>query len=156
MAIRPFRSHLFRACAATVAALVLTASAHAVILVSDGFGDGDRDNNGLDPGAVVTDPTDVGIPWLRTDRLLGFRVVDSGFDGNVLEAYNTASSQWAGVGHFAPRTLNDGESLILRLDLKVWSVINQNNGSNTTADRAIRFGRTRCWSPAALITSSSR
>jgi hypothetical protein len=145
MSIRPFPKHLVRACAASlmIAAFAATA-APAAVLVSDGLGDGDRDNNGLDAGAAATNPADIGIPWLLTDgtSAVNFQAVDDSAGigtGNALQLFNTSSNNRPSVGHFAPVTLNDGESLILRLDMRLLSVKNT-AGGDITADRAIRFG----------------
>src|SRR4051812_37104951 len=98
MSVNCFRKHLVRASAATAAALIIAASAAtapAAILVQDGLGDGDRDNNGLDAGATATNPLDVGIPWLLTDgtSAITFQAVDDSAGigaGNALQLFNTA------------------------------------------------------------------
>jgi len=143
MSIVSFRTPLVRACAALIIA-ASAATAPAAILVQDGFGDGDRDNNGLDAGATATDPLDAGIPWLLTDgtSAVSFLAVDDSAGigtGNALQLFNTASNNRPSVGHFAPLTLGDGESLILRFDMRLLSVKNT-TGGDITADRAIRFG----------------
>src|SRR3954464_544603 len=107
-----------------IAAAILIASlsvraASAAIIFSDGFGDGDRDNNGLDAGAAVTDATDVGIPWLLTDgtSAVNFRAIDDtgGINnGNALQLNNTGSNNRPTVGHFTPITLADSDKLVLR------------------------------------------
>src|SRR5215212_7885013 len=97
--------------------------ASAAIIFSDGFGDGDRDNNGLDAGAAVTDATDVGIPWLLTDgtSAVNFRAIDDSAgigNENALQLNNTGSNNRPTVGHFAPITMADGDKLILRFDAR--------------------------------------
>src|SRR4051812_12699913 len=72
-------------------------SASAGIVFTDGFGDGDRDNNGLDTGALVTDPLDLGIPWLLTDgtSAVTFRATDDSAGigmGNALQLNNTGAN----------------------------------------------------------------
>ena len=142
MSMYRFHKRWVRACAATAATLILAASATtapAAILVQDGFGDGDRDNNGLDAGATATDPADTGIPWLLTDgtSAVTFQAVDDSAGigaGNALQLFNTASNNRPAVGHFTPLTLNDGESLILRLDMRLVG------STPATSDRSIRFG----------------
>jgi hypothetical protein len=119
-------------------------AASAAIIFSDGFGDGDRDNNGLDAGATATDPSDVGIPWLLTDgtSAVQFLAVDDSAgigNGNALQLFNTGSNNRPTVGHFSPVTMADGDKLILRFDARLLSVKNT-SGADITADRAVRFG----------------
>src|SRR4051812_41287179 len=104
-----FRTSIIRIIRASVTICVTLFSVHlatAALIVSDGFGDGDRDNNGLDSGAVVTDATDVGVPWLLTDgtSAVTFKVVDDSAgigSGNALQLYNTGSNNRPSVGHFS-------------------------------------------------------
>jgi hypothetical protein len=142
-----FRKHIVRACAATsVLVLAFATTTPAAVLVSDGFGDGDRDNNGLDAGATATNPADTGIPWLLTDgtSAITFQAVDDSAgigSGNALQLYNTASNNRPSVGHFAPVTLGDGDKLILRFDARMLSAkVGGPTGADTAVDRAIRFG----------------
>jgi hypothetical protein len=118
--------------------------ATAAIIFTDGFGDGDRDNNGLDAGATATDPSDVGLPWYFTDGTSAatFRAVDDSAgigSGNALQLHNTGSNNRPTVGHFAPVSMADGSRLILRFDARMVAVTTA-AGAPTTADRAIRFG----------------
>jgi hypothetical protein len=118
--------------------------ASAAVIFSDGFGDGDRDNNGLDAGATATDPTDVGIPWYLTDGTSAvlFRAIDDSAgigSGNALQLHNTGSNNRPTVGHFSPVSMADGSKLILRFDARMLSVTNA-GGTPITADRAVRFG----------------
>src|SRR3954464_9351979 len=104
-----------RIAAAILIASLSVSAASAAIIFSDGFGDGDRDNNGLDTGAAATNPADVGIPWLLTDgtSAVTFTAIDDSAGigtGNALQLFNTASNNRPAVGHFTPLTLNDGES----------------------------------------------
>ena len=129
-------------CAFAAAALLSAACARGVIItnvVTDGFGDGDRDNNGLDTGAAVTNASDVGVPWLLTDgtSAVTFRAIDDtgGINtGNALQLNNTSSNNRPSVGHFPAVTLADGDAIRLRFDMRLVSV------STTTSDRNIRFG----------------
>src|SRR6266496_4435371 len=98
---------LVRACAAALIATAASANAAVVMSVNDGFGDGDRDNFGLDTGATATDPSDVGIPWLLTDgtSAVTFRAIDDtgGINtGNAMQLFNTLSNNRPSVGHFSP------------------------------------------------------
>ena len=144
MSTGPFRKQLVRACAA----LIISASASGAsgaILVSDGFGDGDRDNNGLDAGATATNPADVGLAWYLTNGTSA--VVLAATDdtagigsGNALQLFNTASNNRPVVGRLPSAVaLLDGESLVLRFDMRLLSVKNT-SGVDITADRAVRFG----------------
>ena len=85
------RTFLLACAAAACAAFFSFSPASAAIIFTDGFGDGDRDNNGLDAGAAVTDATDVGIPWLFTDGTSAavFSAIDDSAgigSGNALQA----------------------------------------------------------------------
>ena len=51
------------AAAVALATLVWAAPAPATVIVTDGFGDADRDNDGVTDGAAATDPADVGLKW---------------------------------------------------------------------------------------------
>ncbi|HSU54405.1 MAG TPA: PEP-CTERM sorting domain-containing protein [Candidatus Dormibacteraeota bacterium] len=124
--------------AAVMLASLSFSSASAGIIFTDGFGDGDRDNNGLDTGAVVTDPLDIGIPWLLTDgtSAVNFRAIDDSAGigtGNALQLNNTGANNRPSVGHFSPITMADGDQLILRFDARLVS-------TSANADRAIRWG----------------
>src|SRR5690349_14412090 len=108
-----YRTFTTRACALLFVALLSFSPLSAAIIFTDGFGDGDRDNNGLDAGAVVTDPTDVGVPWLLTDgtSAVNFKVVDDSAglgSGNALQLNNTGSNNRPTLGHFSPVTMADG------------------------------------------------
>jgi hypothetical protein len=134
-----FQTSLFRLAMAILVASSAFDVASAAIIFSDGFGDGDRDNNGLDAGAAVTDPTDVGIPWLLTDgtSAVNFKAIDDSAgigSGNALQLNNTGSNNRPSVGHFTQVTLGDGERLILRFDARLVS------STPATSDRSIRFG----------------
>lgn len=133
-----FRTFIVRAAMAICIASLSFSAAPAAIIFSDGFGDGDRDNNGLDAGAAVTDASDVGIPWLLTDgtSAVNFRAIDDSAgigNGNALQLNNTGSNNRPTVGHFAPVTMADGDKLILRFDARFVS-------TSAVVDRAIRWG----------------
>lgn len=133
-----FRTSIVRFATAVLIASLAFNAASAAIIFSDGFGDGDRDNNGLDAGAAVTDASDVGIPWLLTDgtSAVNFRAIDDSAgigSGNALQLNNTGSNNRPTVGHFAPVTMADGDKLILRFDARFVS-------TSTVVDRAIRWG----------------
>ena len=148
MLARSFRTCIVRACAATALLLAATATSApaATILATDGFGDGDRDNNGLDTGATATDPADVGLPWYLTSgtSAVTFRAIDDSAGigtGNALQLFNTGSNNRPSVGRLAsPITLADGELLTLRFDLRLLSTTNITTGTATTVDRGVRFG----------------
>ena len=133
-----FRTSIVRFATAIAITSLVFHAATAAIIFSDGFGDGDRDNNGLDAGAAVTDASDVGIPWLLTDgtSAVNFRAIDDSAgigSGNALQLNNTASNNRPTVGHFAPVTMADGDKLILRFDARFVS-------TSSVVDRAIRWG----------------
>lgn len=132
------RSALLWSCAAISPILLGAPMARAAIIFTDGFGDGDRDNNGLDAAVAVTNAADVGIPWLLTDgtSAVTFKAIDDtagiGAD-NALQLFNTASNNRPAVGHFTAQTLADGDKLILRFDARLVT-------TSANVDRAIRFG----------------
>jgi hypothetical protein len=143
------RTHQVRFLLASAIAAISTASisyhtASAAVIFTDGFGDGDRDNSGIDSGATATDPTDVGIPWYLTDgtSAVTFRATDDSAgigSGNALQLHNTGSNNRPTVGHFPSVSMVDGSKLILRFDARMVAVTTA-AGAPTTADRAIRFG----------------
>jgi hypothetical protein len=143
-----FRARTLRTSIAFVAAGLLgLASARASIvtnIVTDGYGDGDRDNNGLDAGATATNPSDVGIPWYDAagTSAFTFQATDDSAgigSGNALQVFNTGSNNRPMAGHFTSQALNDGDSLALSFDMRLLSSKNTSN-VDVTADRAIRFG----------------
>lgn len=149
MSVHAIRKHLIRACALGAVALAAVAaprSASAATIFTDGFGDGDRDNNGLDSGATATDATDVGIPFYLAagTSAVTFRATDDSAGigtGNALQLHNTGQNNRPTIGRIAaPVTLADGESLTLRFDMRLLSTTLVATGAATTADRAVRFG----------------
>jgi len=139
-----FRTFITGAFAPVLFVLLSFNPLSAALIVSDGFGDGDRDNNGLDSGAVVTNASDVGIPWLLTDgtSAINFKVVDDSAglgNDNALQLNNTGSNNRPTLGHFSPVTMVDGDRLILRFDARNLSTLNATGGA-ITADRVMRWG----------------
>jgi hypothetical protein len=138
------RHALLRGCAAILLAAGFASKTSATIVFTDGFGDGDRNNNGLDAGATATDPSDVGIPWFTTagTSAITFQATDDSAgigNGNALQIFNTGSNNRPEAGMFTPVTLGDGDKLILRFDMRLLSCKNT-AGADITADRAVRFG----------------
>ncbi len=136
--VYPLRAHVVRVAAAMCLAACSFSAASAAIIFTDGFGDGDRDNNGLDAGATATDPTDVGIGWFLTDgtSAVTFRAIDDSAgigSGNALQMFNTASNNRPSIGKFPAVTLAHGDKLVLRLDMRLAS-------TSANVDRAIRWG----------------
>jgi hypothetical protein len=128
-----------RALSAACVVALSSAVASGGIIFTDGFGDGDRDNNGLDAGAAATDPTDVGVPWYGvggTSSIVHTVVDDSSGigTGNALQLHNTGSNNRPHVAPFSAVTLGDGDRLVLRFDMRVVSL------APATSDRSIRFG----------------
>jgi hypothetical protein len=143
MKANQWRISLVRILALLVATTVSISAASAAIIFTDGFGDGDRDNTGLDAGATATDPSDVGIPWLLTDgtSAVVFAATDDSAgigNGNALQLNNTGQNNRPTVGHFSPVTLADGETLILRMDMRLLSTLV--SGAPAAVDRTIRWG----------------
>jgi hypothetical protein len=133
-----FRTSIASALTPVFLALLSFNPLSAALIVSDGFGDADRDNNGVDGAAVVTDPTDVGVPWLLTDgtSAVTFAASDDSAgigSGNALQLFNTGTNNRPTLGHFSPITMVDGDRLILRFDARMAS-------TSSNADRTIRFG----------------
>jgi len=138
MPVNRLRTAAVSTCASILFAS-LAATASAGIIFTDGFGDGDRDNNGLDSGATATDALDVGVPWfyagggtsaatlIATDDSAGIG------NGNALQLFNSGSNNRPIAGHFTPVTLNDGDKIVMRFDARVVS-------TSAAADRNFRFG----------------
>jgi hypothetical protein len=144
MRVLGLRTYFLRAGAVLLFASIPLNRASASQVMFDGFGDGDHNNNGLDSGATATDATDVGVPWYLASgtSAVNFTAIDdsSGIgSGNALQLFNTGSNNRPTAGRFTPQSLNDGDSLILRLDMRVLSVKNT-TGTDITGSRAIRFG----------------
>jgi hypothetical protein len=138
MRVDRLRAILVRACASLLLASLPAATASAGILFTDGFGDGDRDNNGT-AEAPVTDPSDVGVAWFYagggTSAATLAAIDDSAGigNGNALQLFNSGSNNRPIAAQFAPTALNDGDRLVFRFDMRVVS-------TSVTADRNFRFG----------------
>ena len=157
MRFESLRARLVCACAGAVFTGLFTSAAPAAIVASDGFGDGDRDNNGLDAGATVTNASDVGLRWFVVGGTSAVtrQVVDDSAgigSGNALQLFNTASNNRPMVANFNEVTLADGEAIVLRFDMRVLSVKNT-AGADITADRAIRFGLYNDGGAGSRVTS---
>ena len=107
-----------------LAALVSAGTASGQILVSDGFGDGDRDNDGVADGPV-TDAGDVGQAWYlaRGTSSITIGVADDSAGigtGNAfdLSMMDTSSTRIV-ASTFASTTLNDGDRILMRLDARI-------------------------------------
>jgi len=141
MRVQEGRSRVVRTCAALIVSAITFCGASAAIIASDGFGDGDRDNNGIVETPAV-DATDVGIPWFLCagTSSVNFKAVDDSAGGatntNALQLNNTASNNRPTVGHLgAVYTLPySGSKLTLSFDMR------QVSAAPATSDRSIRFG----------------
>jgi hypothetical protein len=132
---------LLRNCA-TVSILTLAcASVRAGTIFTDGFGDGDRDNNGTTE-TPATDTTDVGVPWFWAGGGVSSAVLQAVDDsagigsGNALQLSNSPGQNNRPIaGHFpgASVSLNDGDSIVLKFDMRVVS-------NSVVTDRLFRFG----------------
>jgi hypothetical protein len=112
------------AAAGAVGGIAGAAQGAPVTLLSDGFGDADRDNNGTtESGMTATDPADVGTAWWRHQSgslTLGI-VDDSAGIGSGLALQLTPTSSRGLTGTFTRTTLNDGDSITLDFDLRITS-----------------------------------
>jgi hypothetical protein len=137
MRVDRLRTLLVRACASLVLTAI-PAVASAGIIFTDGFGDGDRDNNGT-AEAPVTDSTDVGVPWFYagggTSAATLAAIDDSAGigNGNALQLFNSGSNNRPIAAQFTPTTLNDGDKIVMRFDARAVS-------TSAVADRNFRFG----------------
>jgi len=123
------------------AALIIGSVSNASVVLTDGFGDGDRDNNGTTEVAA-SNASDTGVPWFwggggTSSALLQAVDDSSGIGaGNALQLANSPGQNNRPIaGHFAGSsvTLNDGDSIVLRFDMRVVS-------NSVTTDRLFRFG----------------
>jgi len=138
------RAKTLRTSIAFVAAglLAVAGTARASVItnvVTDGFGDGDRDNNGTTEVAP-TDPLDVGAPWYYAGSGTSSSVLQSVDDsagignGNALQFSNSpGKNNRITAAHFNTVALNDGDSIVFRFDMRLVS-------TDTTVDRNFRFG----------------
>ena len=140
----PIRS-VFLAC---VALPLLAGTASAQVLINDGFGDGDRDNDTISDG-VSSDPANTGVAWYlgRGTSDVTISVAD-GDDGagtdSAFQLLSSTSSTRAMVASFSPTMLaNDGDRISLKFDARIIeSPIDPTNGGAVTGDndRRFRFG----------------
>ncbi|MEO0629370.1 MAG: hypothetical protein AAFY46_01415 [Planctomycetota bacterium] len=126
---------------------LLAGATHAQqILVSDGFGDGDRDNDGTAEGAV-TDVLDIGQSWYlargTSDVTISVADDSSGIgDGNALDVISDTAGNRILISTFPLTSLADGDRIILRLDARITeSPIDPVDSSGAgNGDRRFRFG----------------
>jgi hypothetical protein len=128
------------------------------VVIFDGFGDADRDNDGVTDFGSVEDANDVGIPWFRVNpRFFGdpnpkFLIVDDSVDpvnnpngigtGNALAIDQTpqSSADWAGFfGQTITLGPNVGDKLVVSFDHRNLDLGNPDSlqGSRFTT---LRFG----------------
>src|SRR4051795_4580937 len=104
MPVNRLRTAAVSACASMLLAS-LAATATAGIIFTDGFGDGDRDNNGT-PEAPVTNASDVGLPWFKAGSgtsAMTFQVIDDSAgigSGNALQLFNSGANNRPVSGRF--------------------------------------------------------
>lgn len=133
-----------------IAALIGAAGAVAqpVTLISDGFGDGDRDNDGTLDGPA-TNPTDTGSAWYYARFTSGadVSVVDDssgiGF-GSALDVITSTDFTRPFAAAFTPTTLMDGDSIRFAFDVRITEMpIDATDGGDVPGgdtDRRFRFG----------------
>jgi hypothetical protein len=137
---------VFAAAVAAVAAWAWVAPhAGAGVVLSDAFGDGDRNNDGTLENTADT-VADAGSPWYEaratgTLDLLIAKDADDGSAANGVElgggnaldvVVGTASARSVGA-NFAPQTLADGDKLVLTFDARIVGTI-------PTTDLLFRYG----------------
>ncbi|USN98677.1 MAG: hypothetical protein H6810_10995 [Phycisphaeraceae bacterium] len=125
-----------------------TAAADTTVLIQDGFGDGDRDNDLILDGAA-TNPSDVGVPWYlargATDVVVSVANDTGGINqGSALDVTEMTSFTRAFAAKFDPVTLNDGDRVRMRVVVRATEnpVDPTDGGAFPTADsdRRFRFG----------------
>ena len=113
----------------------------ADIVFSDGFGDGDLNNDGAsDSGAVVDDVADVGVPFYRArgaSTTAATLVTDNGVGGigsglALKFEPNTSASRILSAGFDDTTLANIGESIVLSFDVRLDATVPSNAG--------LRFG----------------
>lgn len=136
--------NLGRVRVAVIVWLALSAApAFASSLANDGFGDGDRNNDGtldLAAGLTVQDPQDRGVPfWAKSTNQSQAVVDDSGALGSglALQVVPNDQSSAAIVSHYAATTLNDGDTITLSFDARIDK---PPTVGDATTDRRFRFG----------------
>ncbi|MEM1184233.1 MAG: GC-type dockerin domain-anchored protein [Planctomycetota bacterium] len=133
-----------------IASLIAAAGAFAQpqVLLSDGFGDGDRDNDATLDG-VATDPGDTGAAWYYA-RFTSNATVDivddtgsSGF-GSAFNVQTATTFTRPFAAAFTPTTLNDGDSIrfsfLVRITEMPIDATDAGALPTGTTDRRFRFG----------------
>ena len=128
--------------------LAASAAAQTQVLISDGFGDGDRDNDSVSDG-FASDAGDTGSAWYlaRGTGDLTVTVDDdsSGIgNGSALGVVSASIFTRPLAATFAPVTLEDGDRLNFRLTVRMTeSPIDPTDGGlfpGVDTDRRFRFG----------------
>ncbi|MEO0631151.1 MAG: hypothetical protein AAFY46_10560, partial [Planctomycetota bacterium] len=116
------------------------------ILVADGFGDGDRDNDGIAEGPV-TNALDVGQAWYlargTSDVTISVADDSSGIgDGNAFDLLSDTAGNRPLISTFPLTTLADGDRILLRLDVRITEnpIDAVDSGGSGNGDRRFRFG----------------
>lgn len=132
-------------CMLCIALMTAAGTAQSQVLVSDGFGDGDRDNDGVLEGPV-TDAGDIGQAWYfarGSSAVTASIAADTGIgSGNALDLVSdTASSRFL-ISNFAATTLADGDRITLAMDVRITeNPINPvDSGGAGDGDRRLRMG----------------
>lgn len=124
--------------------LIAGQTAHGASILFDGFGDGDRDNDGIADGPVEN-PADVGAAFytarsnssitvgVASDATVAGAPAEIG-SGNALDVVSTTTSNRPLVANFASVTLADGDKLALSFDARV------TENPIDVSDRKFRFG----------------
>ncbi|MEM1330137.1 MAG: GC-type dockerin domain-anchored protein [Planctomycetota bacterium] len=124
---------------------LLSGAASAQVLIDDGFGDGDRDNDALADG-FASDPSDIGAAWYlaRGTSSVAATVADQGGSNSAFDMVSMTSSTRPVVASFPSTTLvNDGDRISMKLDVRLTeSPIDPTDGGMVTGDndRRFRFG----------------
>jgi PEP-CTERM motif len=141
-----FVTRLLAVSAATM--LYCSSQISAAVLVSDGFGDADRDNDGVTDGAAVADAADTGIRWFSMDQTSGglpkpaLTVEDDSAgigSGNALFAASRGSNAEM-MGRFDSTISlggNVGDKLIMSFDMRIDPTDHPLSG---LSNASIRFG----------------
>lgn len=142
------RKHTLQALLA-LAAIAGGATADTTVIVQDGFGDGDRDNDLILDGAA-TNPSDVGVPWylVRGDSDVVPSVADDAGGigmGSALDVLTMTTSSRAFAASFDPVTLEqDGDRLRVRVFVRATEMpVDPTDGGlfpTANGDRRFRFG----------------
>jgi len=116
------------------------------ILVSDGFGDGDRDNDGVAEGPV-TDAGDVGQAWYLARGTSDFTISvaddTSGIGtGNAIDFVSDSASNRFLITTFDSTTLANGDRIKLGFDMRITEspIDPVDTGGSGNGDRRFRFG----------------